>query len=393
VVARPIVYVEKPYLQAAAFHLLAGIKNAGKGTWLALQAARVTRGELGERRHVLWIALGEDSYAIDVKPRILAAGGDPVHVTVLQGSTFLLPDHAVELERKAAELGDVGMIVLDPVGGAMQAGKSTNFDADVRPALQALNRVADVTEAMVFGVRHISIKPERRRDGALAGILGSSDWVNIPRVVLALLHDDVDSQTRHLFVMTGNRSRDDAPGLMVRIEGHLLPGHEHEVTRMRVLGESAKDPDELLAIRRQRKATKTDAARKVILDLLYGAEGQRIESDILDAEVAQRTGLAAQTMRNIRNVMRADGLIRAVPQKDAEGEIQRWLVTLTGAGAAAAVSPDNQIPSTHNLKVSGLNTPDTELSVSVPGETRDLDEDAEPADFVTPEQLDFEASS
>jgi hypothetical protein len=75
IVAKPVSFVWKPFLQAAAFHMLAGIKNAGKGTFLAHLAA-FTLGEFGERRRVLWIALGEDSYSIDVRPRIEAAGGD-----------------------------------------------------------------------------------------------------------------------------------------------------------------------------------------------------------------------------------------------------------------------------------------------------------------------------
>src|SRR5215475_12115912 len=60
---RPIVFLDKPVWQEAAFHLLVGRKNSGKGTYLAGEAARVTRGELGERRNIMWIASGEDSYA------------------------------------------------------------------------------------------------------------------------------------------------------------------------------------------------------------------------------------------------------------------------------------------------------------------------------------------
>ena len=119
---------------------------------------------------------------------------------------------------------------------------------------------------------------------------------------------------------------------MVRIEGHLFEGHEHEVTKLRVLGESAKDPDELLAVRRPRQASKSDAAKRLILEQLHAAAGQQVESDVLDAEIAQRTGLSARTVRDIRTDMRATGLVRALPEKDVEGEIKRWFVTLTGTG-------------------------------------------------------------
>jgi AAA domain len=60
---RPIEYIEKPFFQKNAFHLLVGKKNAGKGTFLSNVAARVTRGELGQKRNVIWIVGGEDSLA------------------------------------------------------------------------------------------------------------------------------------------------------------------------------------------------------------------------------------------------------------------------------------------------------------------------------------------
>ena len=338
--AQPIVFVEKPFFQKAAFHLVTGIKNAGKGTFLALTSARITRGELGERRQVMWAALGEDSYAIDVKPRVLAAGGDVARVHVLQG-TLTLPGDVDELRRKALELGDVAAIILDPLGGGLASGLNTNRD-DIRPALAALNELADATGAMVLGVRHISIKPDRMKGGALAGVLGSSDWVNIPRAVLALVHDDVDVDVRHLFVVAGNRVAGGTGGLMFRIEARdVVPGGE-PVTCATIIGESAKDPDELLSNGRPRKASRTDTARRLILELLAGAPVGRIESDELDAAVAKQTGLTAKTVQNTRTELHKAGLVKPWPEKDATGAVVRWFVTVTNAGRAELESdPDS----------------------------------------------------
>jgi len=46
---------------------------------------------------------------------------------------------------------------------------------------------------------------------------------------------------------------------------------------------------------------------------------------------ASETGLAAQTIRNLRGELKRDGLIRSVPQKDDAGTIERWLIERTGA--------------------------------------------------------------
>jgi hypothetical protein len=59
---RSIVFADKPPLQTDAFHLLAGRKGMGKGTLLAEIGSRVTRGELGPKRNVIWIG-SEDSAA------------------------------------------------------------------------------------------------------------------------------------------------------------------------------------------------------------------------------------------------------------------------------------------------------------------------------------------
>jgi hypothetical protein len=62
---RSIRFLDRPLLQASAFHLVAGRKGQGKGTVLSDIAARVNRGELGEKRNVVWIG-SEDSAAIDI---------------------------------------------------------------------------------------------------------------------------------------------------------------------------------------------------------------------------------------------------------------------------------------------------------------------------------------
>lgn len=334
---KPITWIDFPFLQGSAFHLLAGVKNSGKGTWLAQVAARVTRGEFnpdGWPQKVLWLALGEDSYAIDVRPRIEVAGGDPAGVMALEGHGFKLPDHGSWLEEQVRE-SQAALVIVDPLGGAF-GGKSTNDDTDVRAALQTLNQTADLTGTMVFGVRHISNKVTRRGGDILANILGSSDWVNIPRAVLAMVHDDVDPQMRHLFAITGNRGPSDTPGLMFRLEGMPVEGHEHDVSFARVLGESHKDPDELLVAKRAKRTSRSDTARVILASILGEIPGGSMESDTLDAEVARRTGLAARTIRDIRMEMRKQGYVRAQPEKDSAGDVVRWFTVLTNAGVGLA---------------------------------------------------------
>jgi len=200
----PIVFVDKPLFQANAFHLLVGKKNAGKGTFLSSVAARFTRGELGEKRNVLWIAAGEDSLGLDVHPRIVAAGGDAARVFCPEASyTPRLPADIPLIRQWIEDVGDVGLIVIDPVSGTLCMGTNSNHDTDVRAAISPLNELSGSTESLIIGVRHLGKGASER--GALESVLGSVDWVNVPRAVLAIAIDEDDETIRHVQVKAGNR--------------------------------------------------------------------------------------------------------------------------------------------------------------------------------------------
>ena len=239
---RSIVFVDKPLFQASAFHLVAGRKGQGKGTLLAETAARVNRGELGAKRNVVWIG-SEDSAAIDIKPRIVAAGGDPARVLIPKDGWIQLPRDYDAIRRAMSDFGDVGMLVVDPVGNHI-SGKNSDGDTDIRDAIGPLNPLADEYECMAFGVRHLSEKDCSR--GVLAAILGASAWVQVPRAVLAVARDNEDPDISHIQCVAGNRLPAGTPGRMFRIEGVLLPGLENEVTRATWLGDSSKDVETML---------------------------------------------------------------------------------------------------------------------------------------------------
>ena len=321
---RSIIFVDRPLFQADAFHNLVGRKGQGKGTLLAMTAARVTRGELGDKQNVIWIA-SEDSAAIDLKPRIVAAGGDPARVQIVANGWVQLPRDIPEISRAIEGFGNVGMLVVDPVGNHI-AGKNSNSETDIREAIAPLNALADEHKMMVFGVRHLSEK--ECRNGVLAAILGSSAWSQVPRVVLAVARDDEDPSVSHIQCVAGNRIPPGTPGRMFRISGVLLPELEEDVTRAEWLGESLKDIDAMLS-REHRQESKSAQARELILDELEQAGPT--ESDTFDKLIADKTGLSARTIKNLRQELRDAGLIKSKADKDEHGTVLRWHVSRTNA--------------------------------------------------------------
>jgi hypothetical protein len=151
--------------------------------------------------------------------------------------------------------------------------------------------------------------------------------VNVPRAVIAVVHDDAQDDLRHMQVVAGNRVRQ-AEGRVLRIEGRVLDGLKEEVTRAVWLGDSEKDVSDLLAAAPRR--SNSAKARELILDLLD--DRGTVESDALDSEIARRTGLAVRTVKDLRlELGRKDGLVRSYPEKDDAGTIKRWLVARTNA--------------------------------------------------------------
>jgi hypothetical protein len=346
---RPIVFLDKPLFQADAFHLVCGRKGQGKGTVLASIAARTMRGELGPKTNVLWIG-SEDSAGIDIIPRLIVAGGDPHKILLPKDGWIQLPRDLDEITTAILEFGNVGMVVIDPIANHL-AGKDSNTE-EVREAIAPLNKLADDHGTMVFGVRHLSEKDATR--GVLAAILGSSAWVQVPRVVLAVARDSEDPAVSHIQCVAGNRLPADTPGRMFRIEGAKLADFPEDITKAVWIGDSTQNVETLLRLGTDKEPSKSAAARELILDTLEDAPNQAMESDTLDALVATKTGLAAQTVKNIRVTLKNGGLVRVQPEKDGDGKLLRWIVSRTLAPR------QNQIPTPPTTNAGfGSTTPDT----------------------------------
>jgi hypothetical protein len=233
---RSIEWLEKPLWQKSAFQLLAGPKGAGKGTYLCGLASRITRA--GGR--ALFIS-SEDSSEIDLKPRLVAAGyREPLCFLIQQH--VRLPDDVEELRELALGIGGVDLFVIDPVANHI-GNRNSNNDVEVRDAIAPLNKLADDLGCLLIGVRHPG---KDRSRGAVASILGSTAWVDVPRAAVMIAKDDEDPLVRHIQVVAGNRSLNGA-GQAFRIDGVDVPGLTEPITLAVPLGESSKSVDDLLA--------------------------------------------------------------------------------------------------------------------------------------------------
>jgi len=321
---RRVEWLDKPFYQRSAFHVLAGRKGTCKGTHLCGIAARVTRGDLYDEPKRVLVITSEDSVELDFKPRVVAAGGDPSMVEIVVGP-FRMPADLEWLKQKATDLGDVGLIVIDPIGNHL-GGADTDKEGLVREGIGPLNAIADELDCMIVGVRHLGKDASR---GALASVLGSTAWVDVPRAVILMAADDEDDRLFHAQVVAGNRGPKSS-GRAFRLELVDVPPAT-EITLIVPEGESTKNVEDLLGAKGSGNApeSKSGKARELILDILED-EGEQ-ESDAFDARIAHEIGITAKTVRNQRGNLKNDGLITARPEKDEQGLIVRWLVCRTHA--------------------------------------------------------------
>jgi hypothetical protein len=321
---RSIEWLDKPLWQRSAFHLFVGRKGVGKGTYLAMLMAKMTRGELYDKPMNALIISTEDSASIDVKPRVIAADGDDQRIHVVN-EHLKLPDDIPALRDLALEIGDIGMLVIDPIGNHTMRAK-TGDDGEIRHAISQLNGLADELRCLIPGVRHLGKNTEA---DALDRVLGSVAWVDVPRAVIGVAADDEDDMTFHMQVIAGNRGPSgEQTARTWRMDLVQLDGLTEPVTKAVELGESTKNVEDLLTTRRT--TSSSAKARELILDILEGVDS--MESDTLDARVARETGLAAGTIRNLRKELSNKGLVKPVPErKDESGTVEKWLVKRTAA--------------------------------------------------------------
>jgi len=183
----------KGFLARNKVHIIAGAGATMKSTLTLSMAATITRGgkwpdgtKCPRGNVILWT--GEDDLGDTVKPRFRWSGGDQERCTVLVGVKEDETERAFDpaqdmglLERVCEELGEVSLIIVDPIVVIVE--KDNNHVNDVRRALLPLQRLAKKYHCVVLGIQHFN-KGSKGKD-PVERITGSGGWSQAPRIVLA----------------------------------------------------------------------------------------------------------------------------------------------------------------------------------------------------------------
>ena len=180
------------WLAAGKFHVLAGSPGVGKSTISLALVATITSGgrwpdstRATSGNVLIWS--GEDDPADTLVPRLLASGADMSRIwfvgDVREGHDRVAFDparHMGALELQATRIGDVKMVIVDPVVSAVAGDSHKN--AEVRRSLQPLVDLATRLDCAMLGISHFT-KGTAGRDPT-ERVTGSLAFGALARIVL-----------------------------------------------------------------------------------------------------------------------------------------------------------------------------------------------------------------
>ena len=211
--------------------LIAGEPGLGKSQIAIAMAAAVTTGgdwPCGEGHAPLGnviVLQAEDGLADTVVPRLIAAGADLERVRLItavvdpNGRRGLnLQGDLTTLEEEIARVGDVRLVIIDPISSYLGPKVDSHVNAAVRAVLEPVGEMADRLRLAIVSNTHFT------KGGGIKAInrfIGSIAFVAAARTAFVVTNDAED-EDRRLFLPVKNNLAPRGKGLAFRLEQRLV---------------------------------------------------------------------------------------------------------------------------------------------------------------------------
>ena len=286
--------------------LIAGASGVGKTSVLCNIMATVSRGgtfpgqkQPCRRGRVIFLT-GEDGISDTIVSRLRLSCADMTNVEILAENVgkrddhFNVHEHLGELEAEIQKMGDVALVIIDPITTFMGIDADTNQVGVVRPVCTKLKVLAERTGAGVMILNHLG---KNNKASVADRILGSSAWVAAPRsVLIAMEHQEhgrvlgvintniASGYGCYPYVLT-SKDGEDEEKYYAEFTDHTLP-----LVKMQELIDDETLPG---------YGNKSDVACNIITEMLAG--GQKPKQEVIDACVKEK--ISPATVMKCANMM------------------------------------------------------------------------------------------
>jgi hypothetical protein len=317
--------------------IIAGLPDEGKGQVLCYIASRVTHAlewPNGEGRclqgNVLVLSAEEDP-STNLAPRLAAAGADLSRIHFIKMVSdrdlktgqprkrmFSLISDLEKLRRMIIEIGDVRVVLIDPVSAYLGLGEVDSYrDTDVRAVLGPLKELAEEMAIAVITVMHFNKKVDITN--ALLRVSNSMAFVGLPRHAYGVVSDPENK--RKLFVRAKNNDAADSANRTLAYHFETC-----EVGADPKSGKTIRAPyivweegyvdvtatEAMSAAAENKSPAQRDKAKQFLLDLLAGG-AEVSTADVKDA--ADAHGFSMRTIRRAKDELQDDGIIITVTKE------------------------------------------------------------------------------
>jgi putative DNA primase/helicase len=215
--------------------LIAGDPGTGKSQFSVYVTAMITTGAgwpcgegLAPKGSVI-ILSAEDGTADTIVPRLMAAGADRSKVYIVRAvrmeegkgrRSFNLQADLELLRARIDQIGDVVLIVVDPVSSYLGRKIDGHSNTDIRGVLEPFGDMAEQKKVGVLAITHFNKGGASSSGKALHRFIGSIAFVAAARIAFVVVEDQGDPD-RKLFLHAKNNLAAPPQGLAYRLEQRL----------------------------------------------------------------------------------------------------------------------------------------------------------------------------
>jgi hypothetical protein len=320
-----------------------GMPGVGKSTLTSEIASRITtgqafpNGEPREPRDVVFIAV-EDGVADTIKPRVAAAGGNEQHahfIHIEQDGNEITPDlerHLGCIREAILEIGNVGLLIIDPIMALLGNSVDSYRDQDVRKVITPLGRLAEELNLAILIVRHPN---KGSSNNALLRGGGSMAFIGAARVGWVVGKHPDNPEIRVLAISKSNIGTMDTS-----LEFRLTNDETYGCARIEWIGSSKLTADNLYEDQNSDEKSLSEEAKDWLEEFL--SQGGMDKATI--KREAQKLGFSEKSLRLAREKL---GI---TPKRQGSGTSHTSMWALP-----ASLMPQPSTYALSNVGISALN--------------------------------------